>query len=332
MSDLDPWGEGLAYHAEDAACGDPDPVFVAGSSVQPATRGAAQPADVYERLDETLVQVINMTGWPKWCTSGGGNDEPPRTECDFAVNKLKWCARLDFQRGIASDDLMNVKWAELLLHLPRYASVLATQQDPSSVEGIGDAMEMTVGLAYCCYTNFTNLAEGQQIVFRAEVQEQARIRWAIIWTLFEELGLKATRRVHTPPVTTPAPTVLYSLPPKAPPPEHLRMSPTGTPQEQQRYQHAVQTALYCSVTPSRQPPPTVPARSSTEQPVSHEAGDSSSSASEQVCVRGVLQSASSSASQPATGQSYYPQRGSAAVPASSSAVQPAERTATGASK
>ena len=61
-----------------------------------------------------------------------------------------------------------------------------------------------------------------------------------------------------------------------------------------------------------------------KQPVSHEAGDSSSSASEQVCVRGVLQSASSSASQPATGQSYYLQRDSAAVPASSSAVQPAE--------
>ena len=318
MSDRDPWGEGVACHPEDAASGDPDLVFVAGgeepassSAVQPATRGAAQPADVYDRLDETLVEVINMAGWPKWCTSGGGNDEPPRTECDFAVNKLKWCARLDFHRGIAADDLLNIKWAELLSHLPRYASVLATQQDPSSVEGKGNAMEMAVGLAYCCYTNFEHLPEGQQILFHTEVQVQARSRWAFIWTLFEELGLKATL---VTPVTTPAQTVLYSLPPKAPPPEHLCMSPTGTTQEQQRYQQAVQTAPYRSVTPSQHPPPTV----------SHEAGESSSSASEQVCVRGVLQSASSSASQPATGQSYYSQRGSAAVLGSSSAVQPAE--------
>ena len=39
-----------------------------------------------------------------------------------------------FRRGIQEDDLRNIKWAEMLAHLPGYAGVLAKQQNPSSVE------------------------------------------------------------------------------------------------------------------------------------------------------------------------------------------------------
>ena len=113
-----------------------------------------------------------MAGWPIWHTSGGGGAAPSTKECNFAENKLKWCAWIDFRRGMDEDDLTNREWAEVLSHLPGYASVLATQQNPSSVESRGNAMEMAVGLAYACHTNFVHLPDNHRIEFTNGMQEK----------------------------------------------------------------------------------------------------------------------------------------------------------------
>ena len=91
---------------------------------------------LYRIIDELLVKVINMAGWPIWHGPGGGDEAPAQTRCDFGQNK-KWCARLDFRRGLPEGDLTNEKWNEMLSHLPLYEKVLAAQQNLSSEEGKG---------------------------------------------------------------------------------------------------------------------------------------------------------------------------------------------------
>ena len=107
-----------------------------------------------------------MVGWPTWLSPGGGGEAPAQPRCDFASNKLKWCARLDFRRGLPEDDLLNEVWSEILSKLPLYQAVLRKQQNPSSDEGRGNAMEMAVGLAYTCFVEFKNLEPGHSLEFK----------------------------------------------------------------------------------------------------------------------------------------------------------------------
>ena len=109
-----------------------------------------------------------------------------------------WCARIDFRRGTAADDLRNIKWSEMLAQLPGYAAVLTKQQNPSSLTSMGNAMEMAVGLAYACHTNFVHLPEDHRIEFRNGMQEKGTLLWGISWPLFQQLGLSATERMYTP--------------------------------------------------------------------------------------------------------------------------------------
>ena len=53
-------------------------------------------------------------------------------------------------------------------------------------------MEMAVGLAYACHTKFVHLPEGHRVEFPDRVQERTTMLWSNVWSLFEELGLKAT--------------------------------------------------------------------------------------------------------------------------------------------
>ena len=122
---------------------------------------------------------------------------PSKAQCNFAGDRLKWCARTDIDRGIAADDRRNIKWAELLSHLPGYRSVLRKQQDPSSVISMGDAMEMAVGLSYACHTNFEHLPKGHRVEFSNEMQERAIMLWSSMRPLFQKLGLKATERMRS---------------------------------------------------------------------------------------------------------------------------------------
>ena len=49
---------------------------------------------------------------------------------------------------------MNEEWKRLADKLPLYRTRLSRMQDPTSVVGIGNAMETIVGVAFACETNY----------------------------------------------------------------------------------------------------------------------------------------------------------------------------------
>ena len=108
---------------------------MAASSGSPsdAPEHVASPESLYAIIDEALMQVLDITGWPIWHTPGGGSDEPSKKACNFVEDKLTWCARIDFRRGTATDDVPNIKCFRMLAQLPGYGAVLTKQQDPSSM-------------------------------------------------------------------------------------------------------------------------------------------------------------------------------------------------------
>ena len=65
--------------------------------VEPASGGARVPPapqwkpreTLHSLIDDTLVQVIRVAGWPIWHTSGGGGTEPNKKECNFAEHQVK---------------------------------------------------------------------------------------------------------------------------------------------------------------------------------------------------------------------------------------------------
>ena len=142
-------------------------VHMAASSASEsdATAHGASPESLYARIGVALVKVLNNVGWPIWHTPGGAGGEPPTKVCNFGQSKLQWCARIDFRRGTAADDFLNSKWAQIIAELPGYRALLSKQQNPSSQNSMGNAMEMAVGLAYACYTNFVHLPDDHRIEF-----------------------------------------------------------------------------------------------------------------------------------------------------------------------
>ena len=75
-------------------------------------------------LDSALHDVITSSGWPTWETSGSGAGLPSRRRHEFGKHKLKECARIDFHRGLCSDDWMNDRWAALYHQLPKYQRLI----------------------------------------------------------------------------------------------------------------------------------------------------------------------------------------------------------------
>ena len=63
---------------------------------------------------------------------------------------------------------------------------------------MGNAMEMAMGLAYACHTNFVHLPKGHRIEFTNGMQEKETLLWGIIWPLFQQLGLSATESMYSP--------------------------------------------------------------------------------------------------------------------------------------
>ena len=110
------------------------------------------------KLDAALVKAVGI-GWPKWITPGRGTSEPIRTEHDMGYHCLQEGARIDFYRGQASDDWDNEKWKSLYDILPGYQQK-CSGWNPTSVNQRGNAMEVSVGLAYAVFTNGDYLADG----------------------------------------------------------------------------------------------------------------------------------------------------------------------------
>ena len=119
-------------------------------------------------------------------------DEPKRQSIDLGASALGEAARLDFRRGEAKDDWTNPEWYALASKLPKYRARLCQQQDPTSVKGIGNAMETLVGAAYACFTNYRHLRPGESLTWGCVSPEVGRQAWAPLWKLFAHLGIRAT--------------------------------------------------------------------------------------------------------------------------------------------
>ena len=76
--------------------------------------GSASYAALCEDIDDQLVLAVRKAGWPTWVTLGQGGSEPRRTEHIFTYHALDEGARIDFWRGMPSDDWSNFDWSALL--------------------------------------------------------------------------------------------------------------------------------------------------------------------------------------------------------------------------
>ena len=108
----------------------------------------------YEKLDHAIALVLDDVGMPVWPSDGGGGSRPKSQTFYFDKGSLRQGARIDFYRGLAADDWMNEEWKRLADKLPLYRTRLSLMQDPTSVVGIGNAMETIVGVAFACETNY----------------------------------------------------------------------------------------------------------------------------------------------------------------------------------
>ena len=140
------------------------------------------------------------------------------------VHNFKWAAldegaRIDFYRGLPSDDWGNAQWTELFDKLPRYRAHLKDNQNPRTVKGKGNAMERVAGISFACFTDFVHLPTGHTLTF-PEKEDLAKscARWAEVWPQLQRLGIKAS----TAPASGPS---CQQTRPKLPP----RLTPAGTP-------------------------------------------------------------------------------------------------------
>ena len=107
-------------------------------------------ADIIQALDEKLYFVISKYGFPVWITEGQGGNSPSHERHKFLTYRWKEGARVDFYRGRAEDDWMNVRWAALFEQLPHYRHTCGGQQ--LGIEGSGNAMEAAAGISFGCMT------------------------------------------------------------------------------------------------------------------------------------------------------------------------------------
>jgi hypothetical protein len=82
---------------------------------------------------------------------------------------------------------MNLDWALLLGKLPRYRALLHSRITVTVT--MGNAMEMAVGLAYACFTDYRYLPDSHKLVFS---NDKAEALWARFWPLLTALGISAT--------------------------------------------------------------------------------------------------------------------------------------------
>ena len=157
----------------------------------------------YAQVDTNLVSAITL-GYPMWITNGRGGLEPNRKELNFKTARLKECARIDFYRGVCSDDYQNDRWVIIWENLPKYRQIVSTQQDPSSEERVGDAVETVVGISYTAFMNGHNLPENHDFEWP---DEECRVAWDHVFTALMVTGIKVFGNVpvrHTQSIAPPA--------------------------------------------------------------------------------------------------------------------------------
>ena len=123
------------------------------ATCEASTSGEPTPplmTDIIQALDEKLYHVISKHGFPVWITEGRGGTSPKHERHNFLTYRWKDSARIDFYRGRAEDDWMNVSWAALFEQLPKYRHACGGQQ--LGIEGSGNAMEAAAGISFACLT------------------------------------------------------------------------------------------------------------------------------------------------------------------------------------
>ena len=183
---------------------------------------------ICKEVDNSIMEAIKA-GWPTWNTPGRGGEEPGRCEYKFESDALEEGARIDFYRGLPSDDWMNAKWAKLFEELPQYRAHLKGKQNPQTEKGKGNAMERVAGISYACFTGHRHLPTGHTLTFPGtEHGAESFARWAEVWPQLQGLDMKAT--IAPPPGLSPQQTPPELLPRSNPPAPPPRPKPSSSPQ------------------------------------------------------------------------------------------------------
>ena len=96
-------------------------------------------------------------------------------------------ARLDFYRGIASDDELNAKWARLYRVLPKISRL--RDYGGASDNAKGNFLESLVGTIFCCADGGTALGRADAGTIEVVPQENYE-KLAGLWPLLRRLGVR----------------------------------------------------------------------------------------------------------------------------------------------
>ena len=134
---------------------------------------------------------------------------PRKPERRFEEHRLKDGARIDFYRGVNSDDLPNKEWAVFTKRTPQYMALMQRHQNPTCTNSRGNAMEQLAGVAWIAVHHAANGTDGRVPVFakgcigagfldlsRGNTCDywQNMILWTRVWRHPSILGLEPERQ------------------------------------------------------------------------------------------------------------------------------------------
>ena len=135
-----------------------------GRGGQPPVHCRGATAEQVARLNELIYYFFIVLGANvTWFTDGSGGGLPgdPTVVLSARGNyRWKWLARLDFYRGLASDDWGNEEWAALYALCPA-AQILGNPW--LSTESRGNVMEAITGAAFAAATEGRHLPQGTKL-------------------------------------------------------------------------------------------------------------------------------------------------------------------------
>ena len=209
-----------------------------------AQRATMEPRDAafYSELDHVAAKAAK--NWPEWISSAHGGSVPLKRKHDFHEHTLNEGARIDFFRGVQSDDLLNEQWEAIYLRMPLYTSTLT--QEPKTTTSRGDAMEQLVGVAWrasqyetqpqrrmtgCVPIDVANSDVGYLDFSRSGTCDwlENMLKWIDVWNHLRKLGL-TPKHLQAPaaPPSSPGPAQTRpEAPPLQPPPPPLPPPPSA---------------------------------------------------------------------------------------------------------
>jgi len=168
------------------------PKAAPGSTAGPSAPTAQAPeaaSNFWTELD-TKIELAGKC-WPMWHIDAAYVDKcwlcgwlPRRTPHNFEKMDIKSGSRIDFYRGVDSDDRMNSRWVQLLKRLPKLKKRFVESHGAASDESLGGVMEIVTGIAYAVETEGIHLPYSR-LVFSPE--DSAR-PWQDVWDLLKRIA------------------------------------------------------------------------------------------------------------------------------------------------